>query len=349
MQIQNYLIGTAMAIMMPATQLWAAQPSKSSAKQIASAKVSAMNSITEDAARAHVYFLADDLLEGRRAGERGSRIAKQYIIAQMRQAGIAPLLAEGYEQPFEACAVQKLKRGVRFFVEEDSITAIKKQVHQTMQLGNVLGVIPGKKSNEYVVVGAHLDHEGMYPDVEGDNIYNGADDNASGVSAVLQIMKAFVQSGVQPERSVVFAFWDGEEQGLLGSKYFTNHFKGMDNVKAYLNFDMVGGNNRPDDPSYMVYFYTASHPVFGNWLRNDIKTFKFGLNPSYRAWDNPVGGSDQSSFHLKGVPIVWFHTDAQPHYNQPSDEPQTINYPKLADITRASFLTAWHMANDADF
>ena len=68
-------------------------------------------------------------------------------------------------------------------------------------------MIPGKKTDEYVVVGAHYDHEGMNPDLDGDKIYNGADDNASGVSAVLQIMKAFVVSGKKPERNIVFAFW----------------------------------------------------------------------------------------------------------------------------------------------
>ena len=109
-----------------------------------------------------------------------------------------------------------------------------------MALSNVLAVLPGKKTDEYVVVGAHLDHEGVYNDVAGDKIYNGADDNASGVAAVLQIMKAFVASGVQPERTVVFAFWDGEEFGLLGSQYFTDHFAEMSKVKGYLNFDMVG-------------------------------------------------------------------------------------------------------------
>ena len=168
----------------------------------------------------------------------------------------------------------------------------------------------------------------------------------SGVSAVLQIMKAFRESGAQPERTIVFAFWDGEEQGLLGSRYFTETFADISSVKGYLNFDMVGGNNRADDPTYMVYFYTAAHPAFGDWLRDDIRKYALRLNPNYRAWDNPIGGSDQGSFHKYGVPIVWYHTDAQPHYNQPSDEAPTVNYSKLVDITRASFLTVWHLANE---
>lgn len=339
-------VATALALAAPATAT-NRNAAKISSKQAMAQREAGLKSITENAARGHVYFLADDLLEGRRAGERGSRIAKQYIISQIRGTGLKPLLGNSYEQPFEACGVQKLKRMPRFFVEADSVAEIKKQVHQTLSLSNVLAVLPGKKGDEYVVVGAHLDHEGMYKDIDGDKIYNGADDNASGVSAVLQIMKAFVESGAQPERTIIFAFWDGEEFGLLGSRYFTENFKDMSKVKGYLNFDMVGSGT---DSKYLMYFFTAAHPTLGEWLKNDMKTYKFTtFEPDYRAWENPIGGSDQQSFHLKGVPIVWYHTGGQPHYNFPSDEPQTINYPKLVDITRASYLTTWHLANEAEY
>ena len=347
MNIKTVIMSSAVVMAAMTTNAFAAKKNAAKTNKNLTAQIEAgMRSITEDAARAHVYFLADDLLEGRRAGERGSRIAKQYIISQIRQAGLKPLLGDSYEQPFEACAVQKLKRGVRFYVNADSIANIKKGVYQSMALSNVLAVLPGKKTDEYVVVGAHLDHEGMNPELVGDNIYNGADDNASGVSAVLQIMKAFVESGAKPERTVIFAFWDGEEYGLLGSRYFVENFSGTDKVKGYLNFDMVGGNNRADDPSYFVYFFSASHPEYGEWLRRDIAENGFRLNPNYKSWDNPVGGSDQGSFARKGIPVVWYHTDAQPHYNHPSDEAPTVNYQKLADISRVSFLTAWHLANE---
>lgn len=315
-------------------------------KVLTSQCANGLATITENAARAHVYFLADDLLEGRRAGQRGSCLAKQYVISRMREAGIKPLFSSGYEQPFEACATQRLHRMGRYFVESDSIASIKQQTYLSMQLSNVLGVLKGRRADEYVVVGAHIDHEGVYEDLAGDKIYNGADDNASGVSAVLQIMKAFVLSGSQPERTVVFAFWDGEEEGLLGSRFFTQQFEGMNHVRCYLNFDMVGSGT--GSPS-VTYFYTAAHPLLGEWLKADMSEHHFAFEPDYRAWDNPIGGSDQSSFHLKGVPIVWYHTGAQPHYNQPSDEPQTINYQKLTEITCAAFLTTWHLANDRDY
>lgn len=334
------------AVMLTMPSVAVAGKPRSSALLVAEQQEKALRSITEDAARAHVYFLADDLLEGREAGQRGSRIARQYIISQIRETGIKPLSSDSYEQVFEAYGRNVLHRRPRYYVEADSVAKIKGEEHCKMSLANVLAMIPGRKSDEYVVVGAHLDHEGMNPNLDGDKIYNGADDNASGVSAVLQIMKAFAESGVKPERNIVFAFWDGEEYGLLGSRYFVENFPFVGQVKAYLNFDMVGGNNRPDDPSYFVYFFTESHPEYGEWLRSDIKRYGLHLTPNYKAWDNPVGGSDQGSFARRGIPIVWYHTDAQPHYNHPSDEPQTVNYQKLTDITRASFLTAWHMANE---
>lgn len=342
MNFIHYLI-LSMAIAISSLPAHAAKPKRQQTDAVLN---TALASISEDAARAHVYFLADDLLEGRQAGKRGARIAQQYIIAQMRQWGIQPLLKDDYLQHFEAYARICLHRNPRFFVEADSIASIRQKEHYALRMANVVGVIPGVRTDEYVVVGAHLDHEGMNADLAGDAIYNGADDNASGVSAVLQIMRAFAVSGAKPLRTIVFAFWDGEELGLLGSRLFCERFGNMEGIKAYLNFDMVGGNNRPDDPPYFVYFYTAAHPAFGTWLRYDIDKYKLQLHPDYRPWDNPVGGSDQGSFARHNVPVVWYHTDAQPHYNTPSDEAHTINYPKLTDITRASLLTTWHMAND---
>ncbi|PTL34822.1 aminopeptidase [Prevotella sp. oral taxon 376] len=302
-----------------------------------------LGTITAEAARAHVYFLASDLLKGRKAGEEGSRLAAEYIISRLREQGVRPLLRD-YGQPFEAVSRATLGRA-RWFVEPDSVARVKAGRHQSLRLRNILGVIPGQRDDEYVVIGAHLDHEGMNPLLEGDQIYNGADDNASGVSAVLQIMKAFAESGAKPVRTLVFAFWDGEEEGLLGSRYFTETCPYINKVRGYINFDMIGRDPKPGNPSYMVYFYTAAHPEFGDWLRADIRRYGLRLDPNYRPWDYPVGGSDNGSFAKKGVPVVWYHTDGHPDYNQPTDEPQLINYEKTAEITRAAYLCAWRMAN----
>lgn len=339
---------TLAALLLLAAAPSAASAQSVSAKRLAAMKQTGLSTISEEAAKAHVYFLADDALEGRQAGERGSRVAAQYIVSQMRLLGIQSFTDESYLQPFEACSEDKHKRKP-WYVERDSVAKIKQDVYRTVSLANVLGVIPGERSDEYVVVGAHLDHEGTDQTLSGDKIYNGADDNASGVSAVLQIMRAFAKSGVKPLRTVIFAFWDGEEMGLLGSRHFVETFEGIGQVKGYLNFDMVGRNNREDTPPYMVYFYTAAHPALGDWLKADVAEYHFNLQPDYRAWDMPVGGSDNGSFAKKNIPIAWYHTDAHPDYNHPTDEADRINYPKLAEITRAAYLTAWHMAFEAAY
>lgn len=149
---------------------------------------------------------------------------------------------------------------------------------------NVLGIIPGKNVNEYAIVGAHFDHLGIDPALDGDQIYNGADDNASGVSAVLQIAKAFIASGKKPERNIIFAFWDGEEKGLLGSKFLYKPARSFHKSRVYLNFDMIGRNNKPQQPMHVVYFYTEANAAFGKWLKEDIKKYNLRLEPDYRPW-----------------------------------------------------------------
>ena len=229
-----------------------------------------LQSISRTSAKAIVGFLADDELQGREAGMHGSRLAARYLASCLKEAGIAPLEKDNYYQPFEAYNKERQQRG-RWQVHPDSIAILKQGVHRILQMSNVLGTIPGERPDEYVIVGAHFDHLGVDETLANDRIYNGADDNASGISAVLQIARAFLATGQQPLRTVIFAFWDGEEKGLLGSKYFVQSCPFISQVKGYLNFDMIGRNNKPEQPQHVVYFYTAAHPVFGDWLKQDIQ------------------------------------------------------------------------------
>lgn len=305
--------------------------------------------INKPTAEAHIGFLASDELEGREAGFQGGRIAGNYIAAQLKSLGIEPLDGN-YHHPFEAYHLERQKKGARWQVDPDSIAVIKQSgAHQKLSLNNIIGKIEGKNPDEIVIVGAHYDHLGIDPLLQGDQIYNGADDNASGVSAVLQIAKAFLATGQQPERTILFAFWDGEEKGLLGSKAFVQSYLGIKKVKGYLNFDMIGRNNNEANPTHVVYFYTESHPAFGEWLKNDIKEYGLNLTPNYRPWDNPVGGSDNGPFAKVGIPIIWYHTDGHPDYHQPGDHAERINWDKVVDITKASFLNMWDMANEETF
>lgn len=307
-----------------------------------------LETINRASAEAHIGFLASDELQGREAGYLSGRIAGQYIVAYLKTLGLQPLYGDSFFQPFEAYRKER-QRKARYQVHPDSIALLKKEVHQKLSLRNVLAKIEGKNPNEYVIVGAHYDHLGLDPLLDGDQIYNGADDNASGVAAVLQIARAFLATGVQPERTVIFAFWDGEEKGLLGSEYFVQSCSFVKQIKGYLNFDMIGRNNDESKPRHVVYFYTEAHPVFGEWLKNDIKEYGLKLEPNYRPWDRPVGGSDNASFAERDIPVIWYHTDGHPDYHLPSDHADRINWEKTVDITKASFLNMWNLANEEKY
>ena len=276
-----------------------------------------LQSINRTSAEAIVEFLADDELQGREAGMHGSRVAARYIVSCLKEAGIRPLDKNGYYQPFEAYAKERQQRG-RWQVHPDSVAVLKQSTHRSLKMDNVLAYIPGKRSDEYVIVGAHFDHLGVDETLADDKIYNGADDNASGVSAVLQIARAFALSGEKPLRNVIFAFWDGEEKGLLGSKHFVQHCPFL-------------------------------KPAFGEWLKRDITRYGLQLQPDYRPWDNPVGGSDNASFARSGIPVIWYHTDGHPDYHQPSDHAALLNWEKVVEITKASFLNVWNLANESNY
>lgn len=310
-----------------------------------STKEKGFATINKESAKAYIGFLASDALEGREAGRHGGRVAGEYVKSVLQDMGLKPLNEDSYFQPFEAYSPERQKR-VRFSVHPDSIQKYSQlPAHRKLELRNVLGYIEGKNKNEYVVMGAHYDHLGLDEVLDGDKIYNGADDNASGVSAVLQIAKAFLASGEKPERTIIFALWDGEELGLLGSEYFMQTCPFASDIKGYVNFDMIGRNNDEQKPKYVVYFYTEAHPQFGEWLKSDIKTYDLGLEPNYRPWDKPIGGSDNASFAKRDVPVIWYHTDGHPDYHQPSDHADKINWDKLVEITKAAYLNLWNLAN----
>ena len=100
---------------------------------------------------------------------------------------------------------------------------------------------------------------------------------------------------------------------------------------------------------HVVYFYTEANPTFEKWLKEDIKKYNLQLEHDYRPWDNPIGGSDNGPFAKAGVPIIWYHTDGHPDYHQPSDHADKLNWEKIVEITKASFLNAWNLANEKDY
>lgn len=308
-----------------------------------------LSSINRASAQAIVGFLSSDPLEGREAGYNSSFIAAEYLVSQLIEAGLEPLDGS-YRHPFSAYQEANFRRPGRvWYVHPDSVARIQNGPHRRMDMVNVFGVIPGERAEEFVIVGAHRDHWGRDLWKVGDQIYNGADDNASGVSCALQIARAVKKSGKKPLRTMIFAFWDGEEKGTLGSEWFTCQWPKIKQTKAYLNFDMAGGNNQPDNPPYFAYIYSQEVPAFGEWIKRDVEHYQLRLDPSIRPTENLTGGSDQGNFVALGIPFIWYHTDWTPYYHQVTDEVEQINWDKLVEITKASYLNAWNMANEEQY
>lgn len=213
-----------------------------------------------------------------------------------------------------------------------------------VRVRNVIGMIEGKKKDEFVVVGAHLDHMGM----SGGRIWNGADDNASGSVGVMTIARAFAATGVQPERTVLFCAWTGEEKGLLGSEYFTRNpsISTMDNCKFYINFDMIARNTDRDEEGVDVgVTYNSNYPEIEEMCKRNVTDYGLKMNYEYRGQENPRGGSDYTAFTENGVPIIAVMAAMHPDYHTPNDEVEYINWGKMLDIIKLGFLNLWEVAN----
>lgn len=224
-----------------------------------------------------------------------------------------------------------------------------------LQSTNVVGVLPGTdKKGQYVFITAHYDHLGKQDSV----IYYGADDDGSGTTSVLQIAEAFAKArdkGIKPRRTIVFMTVSGEEKGLWGSEYYSNHpLFNLDSTTVDLNIDMVG---RIDpERSYgdsTNYVYTIGEDK----LSSDLLTISDSINNAYlhmeldRKYNDPKDPnrfyyrSDHYNFASKGVPIIFYFNGTHADYHKPTDTVEKINFDLMSKRTKLVFYTAWDMAN----
>jgi Zn-dependent M28 family amino/carboxypeptidase len=207
---------------------------------------------------------------------------------------------------------------------------------------NVVAVVPGSDpllKNECLVVGGHFDHNGTHMGL----FFPGADDNASGSAAVMEIAEAFSRLAKKPKRSVVFVLFGGEEKGLMGSSYFVAHLPAMfSKVDAMFNFDMVGEGDRAG-----IGFSAASPEL--KTLLEEADAHVQTLGGSYPIRGVGVRGSDHAPFFEKGIPCVSFHSNGPHlHYHQTGDTIYRINPDIMADVARLAFLAALSRADQAE-
>ena len=228
---------------------------------------------------------------------------------------------------------------------------------KTVPTENVLGYLEGTdKKDELVVITAHYDHIGTKSRGQGDLINNGADDDGSGTTAVLQLAKVFSQAkrdGKGPRRSILFMTVAGEENGLLGSEYYTQHpVFPLENTVVDLNIDMIGRRDEQHENS-PPYLYVIGANKLSSELHQlsesvNNKNTKLLFDYTYNDENHPARlyyRSDHWNFAQKNIPIIFYFDGIHEDYHQPSDEVEKIEFDLLAARTKCIFYTAWEIAN----
>ena len=262
---------------------------------------SSLSSKTLDASRLleDVRVLSGDAMEGRGMGTQGGAMARAFVISRFADLKLKTF-GDSYEKPFEA--------------DRDGAK---------VKAANVVGYVEGSKHPErFLVVTAHYDHLG----VRDRQIYNGADDNASGVAVLLQLAAHFARA--RPVNSIIFAALDGEEQGLLGARALVKWLKDERRDAALdVNMDMVSHNERGE-----LYASGAYHtPALASALklvaaRAPVRLL-LGHDHPEQGHDDWTNQSDQYAFHKAGIPFVYFGVEDHKDYHKPSDDFDTITQP----------------------
>ena len=268
--------------------------------------------------RRDIAHLASDALEGRGTGTVGNDSAAAYLARRYEALKLEPAVRR------ECAARSACRASFLMPFTAQSVAAAHAGVPGGLTTQNVVAVLRGSDPalrDEYIVVGAHYDHLGrsafgaLDPHVK-DSIRNGADDNASGTAAVLELARLL--SKRPPKRSIIFAHFSGEELGLLGSQYFVQHPPvATDRMVAMLNFDMIG---RLRNERLIVYGVATAAE-----LPEIVERANVAPQLDIRALGDGYGPSDHSSFYAKGIPVLHFFTDLHEDYHRATDDAGKIN------------------------
>jgi len=268
-----------------------------------------------------VAYLADDKLEGRQTGTEGEKKAAEYIADRFKDMGLTAKGTNGFYQEFSFLPKTDPHSEVQFTKNQDG----------TITGRNVIGYIDNKAKNT-IIIGAHFDHLGyggegsLYRDSI-KAVHNGADDNASGTSVMLDLARKLKNKNIN--NNYLFMAFSGEEMGLLGSNYFVkNPTIDTKAVSYMINMDMVG---RLKQDSTLAVYGTGTSPIFKQVLSAHNNKFKLIENES------GVGPSDHTSFYLADIPVLHFFTGQHSDYHKPGDDSEKLNYNGMAMISEYIF------------
>ena len=257
-------------------------------------------------------------MQGRKAGSIYAKMASEYIIKQWEEIGIEP------------------------YGDNNSFL----QIFNNYNFQNVVGIIRGNDAvlkNEYIVVGAHYDHLG----VKNENIYNGADDNASGVAALIELGRELKSNQSQLKRSVILIAFDAEEVGLIGSTYFTNHpDTPIEGIKLMISVDMVGWYKASGAVSYVG----SGTIKGGKEMLSNSRIVPSDLNVATKKFERSIfTATDTQPFAEKGISTLAVTTGLKSPYHKPNDEAHLIDYDGLMLITKHLKNFVETVSCDADY
>jgi len=315
----------------------ACSPGKSQIKDYNKAPVEKyMQTISAKDLKKHLYIVAADSMQGRNTGTEGQKKAGKYLISQYVANGISfPKGADGWYQKVPS---------------EYMSRAFSPKLGDSE---NIWAFIEGtEKPDEVLVISAHYDHVGM----KNGEVYNGADDDGSGTVALMEIAQAFMQAkkeGYGPKRSILFLHVTGEEHGLHGSRYYSEHpLFPIANTIADLNIDMIGRRDEAhkDNGNYV---YVIGSDRLSTDLHNineaaNIRYTKLNLDYTFNERSDPnqfYFRSDHYNFAKKGIPIIFYFNGVHADYHKATDTPDKIEYDLLSKRAQLAFATAWELAN----
>ncbi|WP_156306169.1 M20/M25/M40 family metallo-hydrolase [Sphingobacterium endophyticum] len=261
----------------------------------------------------HIKYLSADKMKGRETGMQGSSKAADYVEKFFKKYKLEPKGVQGFRQSFPA-----------------KITRVKIS-NAERKSDNIIGFLDN--SAEYtIVIGAHYDHlgtghiGGSRDSLGVGKIHNGADDNASGVAGLLELARHYTSNDIIEPFNILFIGFGAEELGLLGSKYFTeNPTIPLNSIQWMLNMDMIGRYNPDNGVAVIGYGTSSAFPKIFEGISSDIK---FNLSRDGN------GGSDQTSFYRKNIPVLFFHTGGHDDYHKPTDDEERINYKAMESILK---------------
>jgi len=277
--------------------------------------------VSADDLKGWISYLSSDEMRGRANGSPEMKISAEWIAGKFREFGLKPALAEGG------------------FIQ--NYTYLSRQ--KTISERNIIGVIEGndpKLKDQYIVLSAHFDHVGVRPGNSADSIYNGADDNAAGTCTLLGIAKNIRESGIKPGRTIIFAAFSGEENGMRGSRYFVaNSPVQVKNIYANLNFEMTGHSESYGKNNY---YMTGCHlSNLDEIISNIEKNTNFQLIDTISMARSLFFASDNIAFSrisvsdgiTTGIPSGTFATTTMaPHVHSPYDEAKLFDYDNMANL-----------------